>query len=84
MSTFLITFGVFLLVITAMAVGYIFQKKSVSGSCGGLGSVGIDKVCNCPEPCDARKRREAKAAAREAKAAARAAKLAEWDKDRIA
>jgi len=76
-NTFLITFGVFLLVITAMAVGYIFQKKTVSGSCGGLGTVGIDKVCNCPEPCDARKRREAKAAAR-------AAKLAEWDKDRIA
>ena len=77
MNTFLITFGVFLSVITAMAVGYIFQKKVVSGSCGGLGTVGIDKVCNCPEPCDARKRREAKAAVR-------AAKMAEWDKDRIA
>lgn len=77
MDTFLITFGVFLSVIAAMAIGYIFQKKVIAGSCGGLGSVGIDKVCNCPEPCDARKRREAKAAAR-------AAKLAAWDKDRIA
>lgn len=77
METFLITFGVFLAVIAAMAIGYIIQKKTVAGSCGGLGAVGIDKVCNCPEPCDARKRREAKEAAR-------AAKLAEWDKDRIA
>lgn len=76
MEIFLITFAVFVMVIAAMAVGYIFQKKSVSGSCGGLGSVGIDKVCNCPEPCDARKKREAKEAAR-------AAALKEWNKDRI-
>ncbi len=77
MATYLVTFAVFLAVIAAMAVGYIFQKKMVKGSCGGLGSVGIEKVCNCPEPCDARKKREAKAALR-------AEKLAEWEKDRIA
>ncbi|MBY6198893.1 (Na+)-NQR maturation NqrM [Vibrio hangzhouensis] len=77
MSTFLITFGVFLAVIVAMSVGYIFQKKVVKGSCGGLGAVGIDKVCNCPEPCDARKKREAREQAR-------AEKLAAWEKDRIA
>lgn len=77
MSTFFITFAVFMVVIAAMAVGYIFQKKVVKGSCGGLGAVGIEKVCNCPEPCDARKRREARAAAR-------AERLAAWEKDRIA
>ncbi|MGO2508602.1 (Na+)-NQR maturation NqrM [Vibrio hibernica] len=76
MTTYLITFLMFLLVITAMSVGYIFQKKVVKGSCGGLGSVGVDKVCNCPEPCDARKKREAKAAIR-------AQKLAEWESNRI-
>jgi hypothetical protein len=77
MSTFLITFGVFLAVIVAMSVGYIFQKKVVKGSCGGLGAVGVDKVCNCPEPCDARKKREAREQAR-------VEKLAAWEKDRIA
>ncbi|MFA0084506.1 hypothetical protein BCU70_13910 [Vibrio sp. 10N.286.49.C2] len=77
MNTFIITFGVFLAVIGAMSVGYIFQKKVVKGSCGGLGAMGIDKVCNCPEPCDARKKREAKAKIR-------AEKLAAWEKDRIA
>ncbi|NOH81152.1 (Na+)-NQR maturation NqrM [Vibrio sp. RE86] len=77
MSTFLITFGVFLAVIAAMSIGYIIQKKVVKGSCGGLGAVGIDKVCNCPEPCDARKKREAREALR-------AEKLAAWEKDRIA
>lgn len=77
MNTVLITFGVFLTVIGAMAIGYIVQRKVVKGSCGGLGSVGIDKVCNCPEPCDARKKREAKEIIR-------AEKLAAWEKDRIA
>ncbi|MCL9782195.1 (Na+)-NQR maturation NqrM [Vibrio sp. S4M6] len=76
MEVFLITFAIFLLVIAGMAIGYIVQRKTVSGSCGGLGAVGIEKVCNCPEPCDARKKREAREAAR-------AAKLAEWEKDKI-
>ncbi len=67
----------FLAVIAAMSIGYIIQKKVVKGSCGGLGAVGIDKVCNCPEPCDARKKREAREQAR-------AEKLAAWEKDRIA
>lgn len=76
MATYGITFLVFLMVIAAMSVGYIFQKKVVKGSCGGLGAVGVDKVCNCPEPCDARKKREAREALR-------AQKLAEWDNKRI-
>ena len=84
MNTFLITFGVFLAVIAAMSIGYIIQKKVVKGSCGGLGAVGIDKVCNCPEPCDARKKREAREAYREEKLAERQQKEASWSKDRIA
>ncbi|MFT2080499.1 (Na+)-NQR maturation NqrM [Vibrio cholerae] len=77
MNTFLITFGFFLAGIAAMAVGYIFQRKVVRGSWGGLGAVGIGKVGNCPWPCDARKTRKPTAAAR-------AALLAAWEKDRIA
>ena len=72
MSTFFITFGVFLLVIAGMAIGVIFHRKSISGSCGGLGAVGIERECNCPEPCDARKKRDA-----------RAAKQEEWKKQQI-
>ncbi|WP_047049909.1 (Na+)-NQR maturation NqrM [Vibrio mexicanus] len=84
MTTFIMTFGAFLGVIVLMSVGYIFQKKVVKGSCGGLGAVGVDKVCNCPEPCDARKKREAREAERAEKLAARAEKQAAWEKDRIA
>ncbi|AGS59006.1 hypothetical protein CSC16_2282 [Proteus mirabilis] len=48
-----------------MALGYIVKRKSIQGSCGGLGSIGIEKECDCPEPCDARKKRMAKEAARQ-------------------
>ena len=41
---------------------YIFQQKSLAGSCGGLGSIGIEKACNCENPCEKRKERERKAA----------------------
>lgn len=34
---FVITLGIFILVITAMAVGVIFGKREIKGSCGGLG-----------------------------------------------
>ncbi|MBV7300534.1 (Na+)-NQR maturation NqrM [Enterovibrio paralichthyis] len=72
MSVYLITFAVFVLVIAGMAIGFIVQRKTISGSCGGLGSIGIEKECDCPEPCDARKKREA-----------RAAKAEEWKKNQI-
>ncbi|MFT7052743.1 MAG: hypothetical protein ACJAU1_000293 [Psychromonas sp.] len=57
MIYFLATFTVFLLVVIAMAIGYIFDKKTIAGSCGGLASVGIDKECDCPDPCDNRKKK---------------------------
>ena len=60
MSTFLLTFSIFIVFILAMSLGYIFKRKVVKGSCGGLGAVGIDKVCDCPEPCDVKKKRQLK------------------------
>jgi len=58
MMMFLITLGFFLVVALGMAVGYIFQQKTLAGSCGGLASVGIDKSCNCDNPCEKRQERE--------------------------
>lgn len=58
MAMFIVTFAVFLLIVIAMAVGYIFQQKSLAGSCGGLGTIGIDKECNCDNPCESRQERE--------------------------
>ncbi|HDR2621660.1 TPA: (Na+)-NQR maturation NqrM [Enterobacter chuandaensis] len=58
--TFLATFAVFLLVIFGMSLGWIIKRKSIQGSCGGISSIGMEKVCDCPEPCDARKKRMAR------------------------
>ncbi|MCF2949050.1 (Na+)-NQR maturation NqrM [Paraglaciecola aquimarina] len=76
MSTFILAFVFFLVVVVAMAVGYIFQQKTISGSCGGLGSIGIDKACDCPEPCDRKKMRMERELAREKK-------LKEWKENQI-
>ena len=57
MLTFLATFVVFVLVIFGMSLGWIVKRKSIQGSCGGISSIGMKKVCDCPEPCDARKKR---------------------------
>tara|TARA_B110000238_G_C16031364_1_gene397669 strand:+ start:755 stop:946 length:192 start_codon:yes stop_codon:yes gene_type:complete len=62
--------------VVAMSVGYIFQKKSIAGSCGGLGALGIDKACDCPEPCDRKKMRLEKEIARQEK-------LNEWKHNQI-
>ncbi len=53
--TFLITFAVMLIVIAIMAVGVIFGRQAIKGSCGGTG--GAD--CVCTEKCDKRKKQEA-------------------------
>ncbi len=55
MKIFLITFVLMLVVIVIMAVGYIFQQKKIKGSCGGISDLGLDKVCDCDDPCDKRK-----------------------------
>ena len=57
MLTFLATFLVFVLVVLGMSLGWIIKRKSIQGSCGGISSLGMEKVCDCPEPCDARKKR---------------------------
>lgn len=60
MSTFILTFIILLVVVLAMSVGYLVQRKTLSGSCGGLGSMGIEKACDCDNPCEKRQQRMAK------------------------
>ena len=52
MKTLLLTFGIFLLVIIGMVVGYIFSKRTIKGSCGGITALGMKKMCDCDTPCD--------------------------------
>ncbi|GHE87133.1 (Na+)-NQR maturation NqrM [Thalassotalea profundi] len=62
MTIFLLTLGFFLVIAVAMGIGYIVQNKTLAGSCGGLGSIGIEKACNCDKPCEKRQERERVAA----------------------
>lgn len=75
-STFILAFAFFLLMVAAMAVGYILQKKTIAGSCGGLGAIGISKACDCPEPCDRKK-------ARMEREEQRQKKIKEWQDNQI-
>ena len=50
MSLFFLTFGLLILIVAAMAIGMIVQRKSMASSCGGLGSVGIDKARHAGTP----------------------------------
>ena len=65
MTVFIATFVIFALVTLGMSLGYLVKRKSLRGSCGGIASLGLEKVCDCPEPCDARKRRLAREAERQ-------------------
>ena len=51
-ETFLFAFAFFILVIICLALGFIFKRRVLQGSCGGLTTMGMKKVCDCEEPCD--------------------------------
>ncbi|MBU2882542.1 (Na+)-NQR maturation NqrM [Psychrosphaera sp. B3R10] len=58
LKVFLLTFALLLIVFIAMSVGYWIKQKTIAGSCGGLGALGIAKACNCDNPCDKRLERQ--------------------------
>ena len=60
MSLFLITFCLMALAVAGMAIGVIFGRAPIAGSCGGLNAVdGSGKCLACSRPC--RKARRAQA-----------------------
>ncbi|KKL03426.1 (Na+)-NQR maturation NqrM [Rheinheimera mesophila] len=57
MEVFIFTFVILIVVVAAMAIGYMVQRKTIAGSCGGLGALGIEKACDCDTPCEKRQQR---------------------------
>lgn len=64
LTVFVATFVIFALVILGMSLGY-GEAQEHSGQLRGISSLGLEKVCDCPEPCDARKKRLAREAQRQ-------------------
>ncbi len=57
MMTFVLAFVGFLLAFFLLAIGYIFAKKMIKGSCASIDDIGEKRVCNCETPCFARRMR---------------------------
>ena len=56
MGYFLATFALMMIVLAIMAVGVIFGRHAIKGSCGGTGN------CVCEEKCEKRKKLDAELA----------------------
>lgn len=60
---FVITFFAFALIIAAMAIGVMAGRAPISGSCGGVGRLGIDQKCEIcggdPQVCETETRSSA-------------------------
>jgi hypothetical protein len=56
LETMILAFAGMLLLVGAMAIGVLFGRKPISGSCGGLSALGIDAECEIcggnPARCD--------------------------------
>lgn len=55
MTYFIVTFVIMLVVVGIMAIGVIFGRRAIKGSCGGLNT----GECVCVEKCEKRKKMEA-------------------------
>lgn len=57
MNLLVATLLVFLLAAAGLALGLMFGRSALRGSCGGLSVIpGVKRLCSCDEPCPRRKR----------------------------
>lgn len=57
MEMFLVTFGIIVLLVLLMAVGVIFGRKPIAGSCGGYKALEVECAAGCKNPCEKRQAR---------------------------
>jgi hypothetical protein len=56
MTTYIAAFVILMLVVLGMAVGVLFGRSAIKGSCGGLNQVGLGGSCG--GACSAQEREE--------------------------
>lgn len=56
MTLFLTTFVIFAVIVALMAVGVMFGRGAIKGSCGGVNNGG---ACLCTQKCEKRRKLEA-------------------------
>lgn len=52
LTVFIVVFVVMSLTVAIMAIGVIFGREPIKGSCGGLNNVGVERACGCKEVCE--------------------------------
>lgn len=56
MGTFLLVVLIVAVLLAGMSVGVIFGRKPISGTCGGIGALGISQSCDIcggsPQKCE--------------------------------
>jgi hypothetical protein len=63
MLTFFITFGVIVFLALIMAIGVLFGRKPIQGSCGGYEQLNMTCAIGCKTPCEKRQAALARARA---------------------
>ncbi|MGF2735227.1 (Na+)-NQR maturation NqrM [Marinobacter sp. DUT-1] len=46
MGTFLLVLFIVIVLVAAMSIGVMFGRKPISGTCGGIGALGISSSCD--------------------------------------
>ena len=57
MDMFVVTFGVIVFLVLIMAIGVMFGRKPIAGSCGGYKELDVECAAGCKNPCAKRKAR---------------------------
>jgi hypothetical protein len=45
-TTFLVVFAFMIAIVAVMAVGVMFGRKPIAGSCGGMSAIGMESECD--------------------------------------
>jgi hypothetical protein len=54
MTIFFLTFGAIVFLVFIMAIGILFGRKPIQGSCGGYKALGVECAIGCKTPCKKR------------------------------